>query len=62
MKRIVCDTNILVSGFLFKGNERELLDKVSEEKVQLFMSQEIINEFSRVLSYLKIKPRYTSHK
>jgi len=57
MLTVVCDTNIPVSGFLFNGNERRLLELIAEGKVKLFLSDEIIAEFSRVMRYPRLSSR-----
>lgn len=54
--KIVCDTNTLVSGFLWRGNEFRLLSAVLDRKVVLFSSPELLSEFVRVLSYEKLRP------
>jgi len=47
--RIVCDTNVLISGFLFGGNPREVLQLCSSGKVINCISPEIIQEVEDVL-------------
>ncbi len=47
--RIVCDTNVLISGFLFGGNPREVLQLCSSGKVINYISPEIIQEVEEVL-------------
>jgi len=54
--KIVCDTNTLVSGFLWKGKEYVLLSKVLERKAVLFTSPALLSEFARVLKYPKLRP------
>ncbi len=54
--KIVCDTNTLVSGFLWRGNEFRLLSAVVERKAILFSSPALFAEFLRVLSYERIRP------
>lgn len=54
--KIVCDTNTLVSGFLWKGKEYLLLSRVLERKAVLFTSPALLSEFARVLEYPKIRP------
>lgn len=54
--KIVCDTNTLVSGFLWRGNEFRLLSAVVERKAILFSSPALLSEFLRVLSYERIRP------
>ena len=57
MLKIVCDTNTLVSGLLFKGNEFRLLKLAFEGKVELYSSKPIFEELTRVLAY----PRVSKH-
>lgn len=47
--RIVCDTNVLISGFLFGGNPREVLQLCSSGKVINCISPEITQEVEEVL-------------
>ncbi len=54
--KIVCDTNTLVSGVLWRGNEYLLLSKILERKAVLFTSPELLSEFSRVLGYPRLRP------
>ncbi|MFA6329665.1 MAG: putative toxin-antitoxin system toxin component, PIN family [Candidatus Micrarchaeia archaeon] len=54
--KIVCDTNTLVSGFLWKGKEYLLLSGVLERKAVLFTSPALLSEFARVLEYPKLRP------
>lgn len=57
MLKLVLDTNTIVSGLLWRGNEFQLLQKIEEGKVQLFITQEILEEISNVLNY----PRLTEY-
>ena len=50
MLKIVCDTNTLISGFLFDGLERRLLIKIAEREIICFISEEILVEFAAVIS------------
>jgi putative PIN family toxin of toxin-antitoxin system len=47
--RYLLDTNILISGLLFKGNERDLLALGRAKKVSLLLSNMILKEFQIVL-------------
>jgi len=47
--KIVCDTNVLVSGILFGGNPREILRLCSAGKVINFISPEMMQEVEDVL-------------
>jgi len=54
--KIVCDTNTLISGFLWRGNEYRLLSAILDRKAVLYSSPDLFSEFIRVLSYEKLKP------
>ncbi|MBN2301398.1 MAG: putative toxin-antitoxin system toxin component, PIN family [Lentisphaerae bacterium] len=54
MKRIVCDTNVLVSGFLWDGKPRRLLADMETEEICAFTSRELLDELDRVLRYPKL--------
>jgi putative PIN family toxin of toxin-antitoxin system len=54
MKRIVCDTNILVSGLLWKGSPRRILTGIEQGRLSLFTSRELLEEFDRVLCYRRL--------
>ena len=47
--RIVCDTNVLVSGILFEGDSREILLLASRDRVTNFISDAIRHEVKDVL-------------
>lgn len=48
--RIVLDTNVVVSGVLFGGNPRLVLDFWREDSYELICSPEIIDEYEDVLN------------
>jgi len=54
MKRIVCDTNVLVSGLLWRGAPRRILAGVEQRRAILFTSRELLGELDRVLSYPRL--------
>ncbi len=54
MKRIVLDTNTIISGYFWKGNPRKILNLVKAGKYTLLSSKAIEEEFIRVLGYPKI--------
>ncbi|MCP2604204.1 putative toxin-antitoxin system toxin component, PIN family [Candidatus Aminicenantes bacterium AC-708-M15] len=54
MTKIVLDTNVYISGILFKGKPREILNLARMGKVEILISEKIINEIERVLR-LKFK-------
>ena len=47
--RVFLDTNILVSGMVFAGNERKLLNAIIDGKLGLVLSADVINEANLVL-------------
>lgn len=47
--RVSLDTNVLVSGMVFAGNERKLLDAIIDGKLGLVLSADVIDEASAVL-------------
>ena len=47
--RVSLDTNTLVSGMVFAGNERKLLDAIIDEKLELVLSADAIDEVNAVL-------------
>jgi putative PIN family toxin of toxin-antitoxin system len=53
-KRIVCDTNVLISGYLWKGATRRMLDLIrTGQQWTLLSSSDTMTEFIRVLAYQK---------
>lgn len=49
MKKVVLDTNILVSGLLWDGNEAFLIEKAEKKEIKLFISHQILKELEEVL-------------
>ena len=47
--RVVLDTNVIVSGLNFPGNERLVLDLALRGRFELYLSPFILEEVSRVL-------------
>jgi putative PIN family toxin of toxin-antitoxin system len=52
-RRVVVDTNVLISGYLWKGTARRVLDLVRAEPWTLLSSSATLQEFIRVLAYEK---------
>ena len=42
--KIVLDSNTIISGLLWMGNELELLRKIEDKNAMLFVTQPIIEE------------------
>lgn len=49
MLKVVFDTNIYISAILTPGTPREVLSLARQEKVELFISEYILGEISRIL-------------
>lgn len=52
-RRVVFDTNVLVSGYLWQGSARRCIERVRSGKWILLSSKDTINELIRVLAYDK---------
>lgn len=48
--RAFLDTNVLVSAFLFKGNENRLIRKAAAGEFKPLSSEYVLDEFERVLT------------
>lgn len=51
--RVVADTNVLISGLFWEGNERKLLKMFKTEELANVISPQIIDELEDVLSRKK---------
>jgi len=49
MIHVVLDTNIYLSGFIFGGKTRKVIEYAIESKIQVHISNEILNEIATVL-------------
>ena len=49
MVKVVVDTNVLVSATLFGGNPEKILDLAGKDKIEILISEEIVEEFTEVL-------------
>ena len=55
--RIVLDTNVLISAAFWYGSSNEIMEKIERNEIELILSKEIIEEFSRVLGYEEIQEK-----
>jgi uncharacterized protein len=55
--RIVADTNTLVSGLLWSGKPRALLDAARAEAIELLTSTTLLEELTAVLGRTKFQRR-----
>jgi putative PIN family toxin of toxin-antitoxin system len=51
VKRVVMDTNVVISAFLFGGEPGELIPLWQRRVIQPLASREMIDEYLRVLTY-----------
>lgn len=57
MKKVVLDTNTLISGLLWDGNEVRVIEKAENKEIKLFISPELIEELEGVLKREKFCKR-----
>jgi putative PIN family toxin of toxin-antitoxin system len=55
IKKVVLDTNILISSLLFKGTLSRIVDLWKDGKILPVISRETFHEFKTVLEYPKFK-------
>ena len=55
--RVVADTNIVVSGLLWRGSPRRVLDAARDGIIELFTSAALLDELEAVLSREKFSQR-----
>jgi putative PIN family toxin of toxin-antitoxin system len=57
LKRVVLDTNTLISGLLWDGNESMVIEKVEKKEIKLFISYQMLEELEGVLKREKFSKR-----
>lgn len=60
--KVTLDTNVLISGTLWKGDSFRILEKIKNNELELFLSEEIINEYEKVLNYEEIIEKINTDK
>jgi putative PIN family toxin of toxin-antitoxin system len=53
MLKVVLDTNVLISGILFGGKPRQILEKAIRGEIRLCLSEPILEELKGVLQRSK---------
>ena len=53
--RVVFDTNVIISGLLWKKTTKALFDLADNKKLTICLTPKIIDEILKVLNYPKIK-------
>lgn len=61
--RIVCDTNVIVSGLLFGGKARDILSRIARGQITNHTSRILLSELEEVLSRPKfgLQPEQAIH-
>lgn len=49
MKKVILDTNVLISGIFWKGKANRLLENLIRNKIELPASYEMLKEYSAVI-------------
>lgn len=52
--KVVLDTNVFVSGIFFGGPPRKILEAWRDNRIELLLSLEILEEYQRVLHELSV--------
>ncbi len=55
--KITLDTNVLISATFWYGPSFSIIEKVENKELELFLSEDIISEFSRVLESDEIQQK-----
>ena len=53
--KVVLDTNVFISGIFFSGSPAQILKAWKEQKIQIVLSKEILDEYQRVAGELSAK-------
>ena len=59
--RAVLDTNVVVSGLLWKASPRQVLDAARDQRLSLYTSSVLLDELAEVLSRAHLAPVITAH-
>jgi putative PIN family toxin of toxin-antitoxin system len=58
VRKIVLDTNVLVSGVIASGYSAAILDAIRSEEIKLVTSAHMLEEFSEVITRRRITRKY----
>lgn len=60
MRRVVIDTNVLIRAFLKKtGSDWKVYEQFLHGDIDLYFSQELVDEFLRAVNYPRVRKRIT---
>lgn len=62
MERLVLDTNVVVSGLLWNGPPRALIDLAIAERVEIYVSPGLLDELAHTLAYAKLASRLARYQ
>ena len=62
MKRVVLDTNTLISGLLWDGNESIVIEKAEKKEIKIFISYQMLEELEGVLKRKKFSKKLEGKK
>ena len=60
--RLVLDTNVVISGLLWNGSPRRLLDAAIVDAIEIYTSTALVAELRAALGYAKFAKRLTEHR
>jgi len=60
--KITADTNTLISATFWSGPSDKIISRVEAKKLDLILSEEIVNEYAEVLNYEEIKDKIKDKK
>jgi len=55
--KVVLDTNIIISATFWEGTPFRIMEFIKDNKIELFISEEILKEYSEVINYPEIKDK-----
>lgn len=56
-KAVVLDTNTLISGLLWDGNEAKVIEKAERHEIRIYISQDLLKELEEVLKRRKFSEK-----
>lgn len=60
--RAVLDTNVVVSGLLWKASPRQVLDAAHDQRLALYTSSVLLDELAEVLSRAHLAPAIAANR
>lgn len=57
--RVVLDTNVWVSGLLWGGSPRRVIELAEQQQLTVFVSDRLLRELETTLKYPKLQARIT---